>query len=197
MRQSFMAYAMSVIISRALPDVRDGLKPVHRRVLYAMYDMGNTWDKPYKKSARLVGDVIGKYHPHGDAAVYDTIVRLVQNFSMRYPLIDGQGNFGSIDPDPPAAMRYTEIRMARLASDLLADIDKDTVDFQPNYDETTTEPVVLPSKIPNLLVNGAAGVAVRQATNVPPHHLGEIVDAAIELVARPEVTIDELIAKVP
>ena len=156
MRQSFMDYAMSVIISRALPDVRDGLKPVHRRVLYAMYDMGNTWDKPYKKSARLVGDVIGKYHPHGDAAVYDTIVRLVQAFSMRYPLIDGQGNFGSIDPDPPAAMRYTEIRMARLAEELLADIERETVDFIPNYDDSLKEPAVLPSRIPNLLVNGAS-----------------------------------------
>jgi DNA gyrase subunit A len=160
MRQSFMDYAMSVIISRALPDVRDGLKPVHRRVLYAMYDLSNSWDKPYKKSARLVGDVIGKYHPHGDTAVYDTIVRLVQDFSMRYPLIDGQGNFGSIDPDPPAAMRYTEIRMARLAEELLADIEKETVDFTPNYDDSLKEPAVLPSRIPNLLVNGASGIAV-------------------------------------
>jgi DNA gyrase subunit A len=188
---------MSVIISRALPDARDGLKPVHRRILYGMYDLGNDWNRAYKKSARVVGDVMGRYHPHGDAAIYDAIARMAQDFSLRYPLIDGQGNFGSIDGDPPAAMRYTEVRMARIASDLLADIDKDTVDFQPNYDETTTEPVVLPSKIPNLLVNGAAGIAVGMATNVPPHNLGEIVDAAIELVARPEVTIDELIAKVP
>src|SRR6266404_1993901 len=197
MRQSFMDYAMSVIISRALPDVRDGLKPVHRRVLYAMYDLGNDWNRGYKKSARVVGDVIGKYHPHGEGAVYDTLVRLAQDFSLRYPLIDGQGNFGSIDGDPPAAMRYTEVRMARIASDLLADIDKDTVDFQPNYDDTTTEPVVLPSKIPNLLVNGAAGIAVGMATNIPPHNLGEIVDAAVELLQRPDMTIDELIARVP
>jgi DNA gyrase subunit A len=197
MRESFLSYAMSVIISRALPDARDGLKPVHRRILYGMYDLGNDWNRAYKKSARVVGDVMGRYHPHGDAAIYDAIARMAQDFSLRYPLIDGQGNFGSIDGDPPAAMRYTEVRMARIASDLLADIDKDTVDFQPNYDETTTEPVVLPSKIPNLLVNGAAGIAVGMATNVPPHNLGEIVDAAIELVARPEVTIDELIAKVP
>ncbi|MBF8253823.1 MAG: DNA gyrase subunit A, partial [Deltaproteobacteria bacterium] len=171
MRQSYMAYAMSVIIGRALPDVRDGLKPVHRRVLYAMYDMGNTWDKPYKKSARLVGDVIGKYHPHGDVAVYDTIVRLAQTFSMRYPLVDGQGNFGSIDGDPPAAMRYTEIRMARLAEELLADLEKETVDFIPNYDDSLKEPTVLPARIPNLLVNGASGIAVGMATNIPPHNL--------------------------
>src|SRR2546427_5306050 len=160
MRQSFMAYSMSVIISRALPDVRDGLKPVHRRVLYAMYDLGNSWDKPYKKSARVAGDVIGKYHPHGDAAVYDTIVRMAQDFSMRYPLVDGQGNFGSIDDDPPAAMRYTEVRMAQLASEILADIEKETVDFIPNYDDSLSEPAVLPSKIPNLLINGGWGVGV-------------------------------------
>jgi DNA gyrase subunit A len=192
MRQSFMDYAMSVIISRALPDVRDGLKPVHRRVLYAMYDMGNTWDKPYKKSARLVGDIIGKYHPHGDTAVYDTIVRLVQDFSLRYPLIDGQGNFGSIDPDPPAAMRYTEIRMARLAEEILADLEKETVDFIPNYDDSLKEPAVLPSRIPNLLINGASGIAVGMATNIPPHNLSEVVDGLVALVENPEMTIKQL-----
>ncbi|HEX9143941.1 MAG TPA: DNA gyrase subunit A, partial [Candidatus Binatia bacterium] len=197
MRQSFMDYAMSVIISRALPDVRDGLKPVHRRVLYAMYDMGNTWDKPYKKSARLVGDVIGKYHPHGDTAVYDTIVRLVQDFSMRYPLIDGQGNFGSIDPDPPAAMRYTEIRMARLAEELLADIEKETVDFIPNYDDSLKEPAVLPARIPNLLINGASGIAVGMATNIPPHNLGEVIDGLVALVEDPELTIKQLMKYIP
>jgi DNA gyrase subunit A len=197
MRQSFMDYAMSVIISRALPDVRDGLKPVHRRVLYAMYDMGNTHDRPYKKSARLVGDVIGKYHPHGDTAVYDTIVRMVQDFSMRYPLIDGQGNFGSIDPDPPAAMRYTEIRMAPLAEELLADIEKETVDFSPNYDDSQKEPAVLPSRIPNLLVNGAAGIAVGMATNIPPHNLGEVIDALVALVENPEITIKQLMKHIP
>ncbi|MGE5303491.1 MAG: DNA gyrase subunit A [Alphaproteobacteria bacterium] len=197
MRQSFMDYAMSVIISRALPDVRDGLKPVHRRVLYAMYDLGNTWDKPYKKSARLVGDVIGKYHPHGDTAVYDTIVRLVQDFSLRYPLIDGQGNFGSIDPDPPAAMRYTEIRMARLAEELLADIEKETVDFIPNYDDSLKEPAVLPSRIPNLLINGASGIAVGMATNIPPHNLGEVVDGLVALVENPELTVKQLMKYIP
>ncbi len=197
MRQSFMDYAMSVIISRALPDVRDGLKPVHRRVLYAMYDMGNTYDRPYKKSARLVGDVIGKYHPHGDTAVYDTIVRMVQDFSMRYPLIDGQGNFGSIDPDPPAAMRYTEIRMAQLAEELLADIEKETVDFVPNYDDSQKEPAVLPSRIPNLLINGAAGIAVGMATNIPPHNLGEVIDGLVALVENPEITIKELMQHIP
>ncbi len=197
MRQSFMDYAMSVIISRALPDVRDGLKPVHRRVLYAMYDMGNTYDRPYKKSARLVGDVIGKYHPHGDTAVYDTIVRMVQDFSMRYPLIDGQGNFGSIDPDPPAAMRYTEIRMAQLAEELLADIEKETVDFVPNYDDSQKEPAVLPSRIPNLLINGAAGIAVGMATNIPPHNLAEVIDGLVALVENPQITIRELMQHIP
>ena len=172
-----MDYAMSVIIGRALPDARDGLKPVHRRSLYAMYDLNNDWNRPYKKSARIVGDVIGKYHPHGDAAVYDTIVRMVQEFSLRYPLVDGQGNFGSIDGDPAAAMRYTEIRMARIAGELLADLDKDTVDFVANYDETVTEPVVLPARIPNLLINGSSGIAVGMATNVPPHNLAEVIDA--------------------
>ena len=192
-----MAYAMSVIISRALPDVRDGLKPVHRRVLYAMYDMGNTWDKPYKKSARLVGDIMGKYHPHDDTAIYDTIVRMAQDFNMRYPSIDGQGNFGSIDGDSPAAMRYTEIRMARLAEEILADIEKETVDFIPNYDDTLKEPAVLPSRIPNLLVNGAAGIAVGMATNIPPHNLGEVIDGLIAMVQNPDITIKQLMKHIP
>ena len=177
MKKSYLDYAMSVIIGRALPDVRDGLKPVHRRVLFAMRELKNDWNKAYKKSARIVGDVIGKYHPHGDAAVYDTIVRLAQDFSMRYPLVDGQGNFGSIDGDPPAAMRYTEIRMMRLAHEMLADLEKETVDFTPNYDESLMEPMVLPTKIPSLLVNGSAGIAVGMATNIPPHNLSEIIDA--------------------
>lgn len=168
MKRSYLDYAMSVIIGRALPDVRDGFKPVHRRVLWAMYEMGNTHDKPFKKSARVVGDVIGKYHPHGDAAVYETIVRLVQPFSMRYPLIEGQGNFGSIDGDEPAAMRYTEVRLAKIAEEVLADIDKDTVDFQPNYDESLKEPTLLPVRFPQLLVNGSSGIAVGMATNIPP-----------------------------
>jgi DNA gyrase subunit A len=197
MRQSYMDYAMSVIVGRALPDVRDGLKPVHRRVLYAMYDMGNTWDKPYKKSARLVGDIIGKYHPHGDTAVYDTIVRMAQDFVMRYPFIDGQGNFGSVDGDSPAAMRYTEIRMARLAEEILADIEKDTVDFIPNYDDSLKEPAVLPSRIPNLLVNGASGIAVGMATNIPPHNIGEIVDGLVALVDDPAITVKELMKYIP
>ncbi|GIW42320.1 MAG: DNA gyrase subunit A [Candidatus Binatia bacterium] len=197
MRQSYMDYAMSVIIGRALPDARDGLKPVHRRVLYAMYDLGNDWNRPYKKSARVVGDVIGKYHPHGDAAVYDTVVRMAQDFSLRYPLIDGQGNFGSVDGDPPAAMRYTEVRMARIAGEMLADIDKETVDFVPNYDETIEEPVVLPARIPNLLVNGSSGIAVGMATNIPPHNLREIVDALVALVRNPGITVRELMQFVP
>jgi DNA gyrase subunit A len=197
MRQSYMDYAMSVIIGRALPDVRDGLKPVHRRVLYAMYDMGNTWNSPYKKSARVVGDVIGKYHPHGDVAVYDTIVRMAQPFSLRYPLVDGQGNFGSVDGDPPAAMRYTEVRMARLAEELLADIERETVDFAPNYDDSLKEPSVLPSRVPNLLVNGASGIAVGMATNIPPHNLGEIVDGLVAMVANPEITVKELMKHIP
>ncbi len=197
MRQSYMDYAMSVIVGRALPDVRDGLKPVHRRVLYAMYDMGNTWDKPYKKSARLVGDIIGKYHPHGDTAVYDTIVRMAQDFVMRYPFIDGQGNFGSVDGDSPAAMRYTEIRLARFAEEILADIEKDTVDFIPNYDDSLKEPAVLPSRIPNLLVNGASGIAVGMATNIPPHNIGEIVDGLVALVDNPGITIKELMKYIP
>jgi len=197
MRQSYMDYAMSVIIGRALPDVRDGLKPVHRRVLYAMYDMGNVWNSPYKKSARVVGDVIGKYHPHGDMAVYDTIVRMAQDFSMRYPLVDGQGNFGSIDGDPPAAMRYTEIRMDQLASEILADLDKETVDFIPNSDDSLKEPTVLPSRIPNLLVNGSSGIAVGMATNIPPHNLGEVVDGIVAMVEKPDISVKELMKYIP
>jgi DNA gyrase subunit A len=197
MRQSFMDYAMSVIIARALPDARDGLKPVHRRALYAMYDLGNDWNRAYKKSARVVGDVIGKYHPHGDVAVYDTIVRMAQDFSLRYPLVDGQGNFGSVDGDPPAAMRYTEIRMARIAGEVLADLDKETVDFLPNYDETLKEPAVMPARIPNLLVNGSSGIAVGMATNIPPHNLGEVVDALVALIANPDLGVPELMQYVP
>jgi DNA gyrase subunit A len=197
MRESFMAYAMSVIISRALPDVRDGLKPVHRRVLYAMYDASNTSDKPYKKSARLVGDIMGKYHPHGDTAIYDTIVRMAQDFNLRYPLVDGQGNFGSIDGDNPAAMRYTEIRMTPLAEEMLADIEKETVDFIANYDDSLKEPAVLPSKIPNLLINGSAGIAVGMATNIPPHNLSEVIDALIATIENPEITIKQLMRHIP
>ena len=197
MKKSYMDYAMSVIIGRALPDVRDGLKPVHRRILYAMNELNNDWDKPYKKSARIVGDVIGKYHPHGDMAVYDAIVRMAQDFSLRYPLIDGQGNFGSIDGDPPAAMRYTEIRMSKLTGELLADIDKETVDFVPNYDESLVEPVVLPSKFPNLIVNGSSGIAVGMATNIPPHNLVETINALLALIENPEISIEELMAYLP
>ena len=197
LKQSYLDYAMSVIVGRALPDVRDGLKPVHRRVLYAMSELGNDWSKPYKKSARVVGDVIGKYHPHGDTAVYDTIVRMAQDFSMRYMLIDGQGNFGSVDGDSPAAMRYTEIRMSKLAHTLLADLDKETVDFSPNYDETEFAPIVLPTRIPNLLVNGSSGIAVGMATNIPPHNLSEILDATLALAVNPDLTIDELMNFVP
>jgi len=197
MRESFMAYAMSVIISRALPDVRDGLKPVHRRVLYAMYDASNTSDKPYKKSARLVGDIMGKYHPHGDTAIYDTIVRMAQDFNLRYPLVDGQGNFGSIDGDNPAAMRYTEIRMTPLAEEMLADIEKETVDFIANYDDSLKEPAVLPSRIPNLLINGSAGIAVGMATNIPPHNLSEIIDGLIGLIENPDITIKQLMRHIP
>src|SRR5213083_2819018 len=192
MRRSYLDYAMSVIIGRALPDVRDGLKPVHRRVLWAMHELGNAYNKAYKKSARVVGDVIGKYHPHGDTAVYDTIVRMAQDFSMRYPLIDGQGNFGSVDGDAPAAMRYTEARLTAVAGEMLADIDKETVDFEDNYDGTQKQPTVLPAKLPNLLVNGSSGIAVGMATNIPPHHLGEIVDATIALIEDPEITSDGL-----
>jgi DNA gyrase subunit A len=197
MKKSYLDYAMSVIIGRALPDVRDGLKPVHRRVLYAMRELKNDWNKAYKKSARIVGDVIGKYHPHGDAAVYDTIVRLAQDFSMRYPLVDGQGNFGSIDGDPPAAMRYTEIRMMRLAHEMLEDLEKETVDFAPNYDESLFEPTVLPAKIPSLLINGSSGIAVGMATNIPPHNLSEVIAALKALIDNPEISIDELIELVP
>src|SRR5438105_1355265 len=192
MRRSYLDYAMSVIVGRALPDVRDGLKPVHRRVLFAMHELSNDWNKAYKKSARIVGDVIGKYHPHGDTAVYDTIVRMAQDFSLRYPLVDGQGNFGSVDGDNAAAMRYTEIRMAKIAHELLADLDKETVDFGPNYDGSEREPLVLPSKFPNLLVNGSSGIAVGMATNIPPHNLREIVDALIILIDNPNAGLIDL-----
>jgi DNA gyrase subunit A len=188
---------MSTIIGRAIPDVRDGLKPVHRRILYAMHELGNTHDKPYKKSARVVGDVIGKFHPHGDQAVYDAITRMVQEFSLRYPLIDGQGNFGSIDGDAPAAMRYTEIRLARIAEEILKDIEKETVSFRPNYDDSLLEPTVLPSKIPNLLINGSSGIAVGMATNIPPHNLVEIINGIIAYIDNPDITIDELMAYIP
>ncbi|HUM93370.1 MAG TPA: DNA gyrase subunit A [Candidatus Competibacter sp.] len=197
MRQSYLDYAMSVIVGRALPDVRDGLKPVHRRVLFAMSELGNDWNKPYKKSARVVGDVIGKYHPHGDTAVYDTIVRMAQPFSLRYMLVDGQGNFGSIDGDAPAAMRYTEVRMSRIAHELLADIDKETVDFVPNYDESEREPAVFPTRLPNLLVNGSSGIAVGMATNIPPHNLGEVVDACTALIDDPALSVGQLMRYVP
>ncbi|HAT8938194.1 TPA: DNA gyrase subunit A [Legionella pneumophila subsp. pneumophila] len=197
LKQSYLDYAMSVIVGRALPDVRDGLKPVHRRVLFAMSELGNDWNKPYKKSARVVGDVIGKYHPHGDTAVYDTIVRMAQPFSMRYMLIDGQGNFGSVDGDAPAAMRYTEVRMSKVAHALLADLDKETVDFSPNYDETEFAPVVLPSRIPNLLVNGSSGIAVGMATNIPPHNLTEVINACIALVDEPDTSLEDLMEIIP
>ena len=197
MRQSYLDYAMSVIVGRALPDVRDGLKPVHRRVLYAMHELGNDFNKPYKKSARVVGDVIGKYHPHGDTAVYDTIVRMAQPFSLRYMLVDGQGNFGSVDGDSPAAMRYTEVRMAKLAHELLADIDKETVDFSPNYDESEYEPAVLPTRVPNLLINGTSGIAVGMATNIPPHNLNEVIAALLALIDDPELDIDGIMQHLP
>lgn len=197
MRDAYLQYSMSVIVGRALPDVRDGLKPVHRRVLFAQHEMSNTHDKPYKKSARIVGDVIGKYHPHGDTAVYDTMVRMAQDFSLRYPLEDGQGNFGSLDGDSPAAMRYTEIRMTKLAEELLADIEKETIPFGPNYDDSLQIPLVLPAKFPNLLVNGSAGIAVGMATNIPPHNLGEVIDGCIHFIKNPKCTVDELIEKIP
>ncbi len=197
MKKSYLDYAMSVIIGRALPDVRDGLKPVHRRVLYAMRELKNDYNKPYKKSARIVGDVIGKYHPHGDTAVYDTIVRMAQDFSMRYTLVDGQGNFGSVDGDPPAAMRYTEVRMTRLAHQMLEDLDKETVDVVPNYDESLTEPSVLPARVPMLIVNGTAGIAVGMATNIPPHNLSEVVDAHCALIDNPDISLDELMKYLP
>nr|MBA3821213.1 DNA topoisomerase 4 subunit A [Deltaproteobacteria bacterium] len=197
MKSSFMDYAMSVIVSRALPDARDGLKPVHRRILYAQRGLNNTYMRPYLKCARIVGDVIGKYHPHGDQSVYDALVRMAQDFSMRYMLVDGQGNFGSVDNDPAAAMRYTECRMSRLSGEMLADIDKETVDWQPNYDDKELEPKVLPSKVPNLLINGATGIAVGMATNIPPHNLGEIIDAVLALIAQPNLSDDEIIKYVP
>ena len=197
MKRSFLDYAMSVIVGRALPDVRDGLKPVHRRVLYAMHELNNVWNRPYLKSARVVGDVMGKYHPHGDSAIYDTVVRMAQDFSLRYTLVDGQGNFGSVDGDPPAAMRYTEIRLRKIAGEMVVDIEKDTVDFGPNYDGSTSEPQVLPAKIPNLLINGSTGIAVAMATNIPPHNLHEVVAACLLLLENPDATIDELIEKIP
>ncbi|MBN1223958.1 MAG: DNA gyrase subunit A, partial [Candidatus Aminicenantes bacterium] len=197
MKKSYLDYAMSVIIGRAIPDIKDGLKPVHRRTLYAMHDVGNTWNKPYKKSARIVGDVIGKYHPHGDVAVYDTIVRMAQEFSLRYPLVDGQGNFGSIDGDPPAAMRYTEVRMMKLTQELLADLEKDTVNFVPNYDESLKMPEVLPAKYPNLLVNGSSGIAVGMATNIPPHNLGEVIDGMIYLIKHPKANLEKIMEFIP
>src|SRR5664279_2309995 len=197
MRRSYLDYAMSVIVGRALPDARDGLKPVHRRALFAMSELNNDWNRPYKKSARIVGDVIGKYHPHGDQSVYDTIVRMAQDFSMRHMLVDGQGNFGSVDGDNAAAMRYTEIRLAKIAHEMLADLDKETVDFGPNYDGSESEPLVMPSKLPNLLVNGAGGIAVGMATNIPPHNLNEVVDACQHLLRHPEASIDELMEIIP
>src|SRR5688572_10636625 len=197
MKRSYLDYAMSVIVARALPDVRDGLKPVHRRILFSMHENGYEWNKPYRKSARVVGDVIGKYHPHGDQAVYDALVRMAQGFSMRLPLIDGQGNFGSVDGDPPAAMRYTEVRLAKVAQNLLEDIDKETVDFQDNYDNSEREPVVLPARFPNLLVNGAGGIAVGMATNIPPHNLGEVIDACVAYLDNPAIGVDELAEIVP
>src|SRR5437868_9189692 len=197
MKRSYLDYAMSVIVARALPDARDGLKPVHRRILYSMYEQGHTPDKKYVKSARVVGDVIGKYHPHGDQSIYDAMVRMAQDFSMRVPLIDGQGNYGSVDGDPAAAYRYTEARLTRSALAVLGDIDKDTVDFQPNYDNSEREPTVLPAKFPNLLINGAGGIAVGMATNIPPHNLGEVIDACVALIDNPSLSIDELINIVP
>ena len=197
MKRSYLDYAMSIIIGRALPDIRDGLKPVHRRILYAMYELNNMHDKPYKKSARVVGDVIGKFHPHGDQAVYDAITRMVQEFSLRYPLIDGQGNFGSIDGDSPAAMRYTEVRLSRIAEEILKDLEKETVLFTANYDDSLTEPVVMPSKIPNLLINGSSGIAVGMATNIPPHNTTEIINGIIACIDNPEITLDELLSYVP
>ena len=197
LKTSYLDYAMSVIVGRALPDVRDGLKPVHRRSLYAMSVLGNSWNKPYKKSARIVGDVIGKYHPHGDSAVYDTIVRMAQPFSMRYMLVDGQGNFGSVDGDSPAAMRYTEVRMSKLAHELLSDLDKETVDFVENYDGTESEPSVMPSRVPTLLVNGSSGIAVGMATNFPPHNLTEVVNGCFALMDDPEIDVEGLMEHIP
>ena len=197
MRRSYLDYAMSVIVGRALPDARDGLKPVHRRCLFAMHEQNNDWNRPFKKSARIVGDVMGKYHPHGDSAIYETIVRMAQPFSLRHMLVDGQGNFGSVDGDNAAAMRYTEIRLAKIAHEMLADIDKETVDFGPNYDGSEQEPLVLPTRLPNLLINGGTGIAVGMATNIPPHNLNEVVDGCLHLLRNPEATIDELMEIIP
>ena len=197
LKTSYLDYAMSVIVGRALPDVRDGLKPVHRRVLFAMDVLGNDWNKAYKKSARVVGDVIGKYHPHGDTAVYDTIVRMAQPFSLRYMLVDGQGNFGSVDGDSAAAMRYTEIRMAKIAHSILADLDKETVDFVPNYDGTEHIPAVMPTRIPNLLVNGSSGIAVGMATNIPPHNLTEVINGCLALIENKDISFEELLTHIP
>ena len=197
MRNSYLDYAMSVIVGRALPDVRDGLKPVHRRVLFAMHELNNDWNRAYKKSARIVGDVIGKYHPHGDTAVYNTVVRMAQDFSLRYMLVDGQGNFGSVDGDFAAAMRYTEIRMAKIGHQLLEDLDKETVDFGANYDGSEREPLVLPARIPNLLINGSTGIAVGMATNIPPHNLSEVVKGCLHMLHNPEATVDELLEFIP
>ena len=196
MKSSYIDYAMSVIVARALPDVSDGLKPVHRRVLYGMHDLGMSHNKPYKKSARIVGEVLGKYHPHGDTAVYDSMVRMVQDFSLRYPLVDGQGNFGSVDGDSPAAMRYTEARLARISEEMLRDLDKNTVDFVPNFDDSLQEPTVMPSYLPNLLINGSSGIAVGMATNIPPHNLGEVVDGLINLIKNPAITIEKLMKNI-
>src|SRR5690349_4810475 len=197
MRKSYLDYSMSVIIGRALPDVRDGLKPVHRRILFGMYELGLTSTRPYRKCAKIVGEVLGKYHPHGDTPVYDALVRMAQDFNMRYPLVDGQGNFGSVDGDMPAAMRYTEARLSRIAEELLADIEKETVDFTPNFDETEKEPTVLPTRVPNLLVNGASGIAVGMATNIPPHNLREIIDATVLMIEKPDTTLKEVLKIVP
>src|SRR5512144_2137719 len=197
MQQSYLDYAMSVIVGRALPDVRDGLKPVQRRILFAMHERGNEYGTPYKKSARIVGDVIGKYHPPGDNAVYDALVRMVQDFSLRYPLVDGQGNFGSVDGDSAAAMRYTEVRMAKVTGELLSDLDKETVEMLPNYDGSLQEPRVLPSRVPNLLVNGSAGIAVGMATSIPPHNLGEVVDALLALIKDPDLSLDGILEFIP
>ena len=195
--KSYLEYSLSVIVGRAIPDIRDGLKPVHRRILFAMHELSNTYNRPYKKSARIVGDVIGKYHPHGDSAVYDALVRLAQDFNMRDPLVDGQGNFGSIDGDSAAAMRYTESRMSRLAGEFLTDIEKNTVDFRPNYDNSLQEPEVLPTRVPNLLINGSSGIAVGMATNIPPHNLNEVVRATIHLLDNPQASIDDLCRFIP
>ncbi|MBQ2770008.1 MAG: DNA gyrase subunit A, partial [Clostridia bacterium] len=197
MKTSFISYAMAVIINRALPDVRDGLKPVHRRILYSMDELGLQPDKPYRKSARIVGDCLGKYHPHGDSSVYDAMVRLAQDFSTRYPLVEGHGNFGSIDGDGAAAMRYTEARLSKMASEMMADIEKDTVDFYPNFDETLMQPSVLPSRYPNILVNGSGGIAVGMATNMPPHNMGETIDGLVAMIENPDITSDELMQFIP